>query len=84
LVALAEHERDLAKAATGSAGLDLDELLGRARESVGGATPLTRADVSDRAAERAAEEGREVADIADVAAALVASTLSDRGRPYPM
>ena len=28
LVALAEHERDLAEAATGNAGLDLDELRG--------------------------------------------------------
>lgn len=82
-VALAEHERYVAVAATDNAGLDLDELLGQVRESSAVAPPLSRADVADRATERAAGEGREDADIADVAAALLASALSDRGRPFP-
>ncbi len=81
-VALAEHERDLAKAATDDAGLDLDELSERARQDRGRATPLGCADVSDRATERAAEDGRDTADIADVAAALLACALSDWGHRY--
>ena len=82
-VALADHERDLAAAAADEARVDLHDVVRRSREDPGRATPLGRADVADRATERAAEDGRQVAGIADVAAALLAGTLSDVGGPDP-
>ena len=82
--ALAEHERDLAQEAADDAGVDLHDVLRRSREDPGRATPLGRADVAARATERAAEDRRQLAGIADVAAALLAGTLSDLSDPSSM